>query len=951
MNPQRIRRRSAEVPGGKESDMSSTTRQCGSSKVRVRGRRAQRERGVSGILAMMFLVLFSSLAVAMAAVSQGNLRTADTHQRVIRAQGAVDSALLLAEARLSNAARRFVVAEGDITPGYALQLWNGTYASDPPVTVLPPADGMSEAGLPSGMAQALRNINAADASSNIATGITLGSPPTGWVRSDPIGLHRDAQGNIVTAVQVDYLPPDTLGRVLVVATGYEWDYIRSSWVTRTAQQYFNMVKALDHAIIAPSRIMIGRNVQVDGPLGIRYNSAALDTLDGPPLVTRSDFYGLDADLDAKLDAFYTAILADDVDGDNRLREGHVVEGANVATLNTSDFDGDGNGDSAFIDGSRDEAIDDFDVFMSHFDSNGDGQVVCSSTLTAGTPNAARPVEFTLDDRLAELIDSGKPDRNGNGLRNGDLVNGTWDFTTFEDNNGDGTLNAGDLDLDDQALGYRDGVIDYRDRYRKVRGAVYMRAARTDWEAADDGTGTAVGDYQQFLEGPLGEQGDLAPLLFEADDAEIPPVTQDSFATAAQLMADFHSESGVSSLPFDTQVSNAKGGGWTPTRVVESTPYGSPSPADWYSRPVYDNIVFRNVTIPMGTNALFRNCTFIGVTRVEAFTDNTHPSWVFYGEEQRDPITGALSLVYPPPPAASDAQLDKSYTVPTAPNYASLPDPLEVNVDVDGDTFLPDTVYNTKLLANNIRFDDCLFIGSIVCDKPTNYTHIRNKLQFTGATVFSDVHPDFPSDPALNMTSQELAIAQTSSLMAPHYSVDIGTNNSPQAQDVRLQGAVIAGVLDVRGNASIRGALLLTFEPVYGTPPLAQYGVAIGNPSQFNVTLGYFGPQDGDEEGINLTSLTDLDGDGNLDIGWDSARDAAGTLVELTTLPVQDSWFDGLPDSDADPAQHHRRAIQFNGFGKIRLELDRDLVLPDGLEAPMSFRPDPETYQEGRFTAP
>ena len=46
--------------------------------------------------------------------------------------------------------------------------------------------------------------------------------------------------------------------------------------------------------------------------------------------------------------------------------------------------------------------------------------------------------------------------------------------------------------------------------------------------------------------------------------------------------------------------------------------------------------------------------------------------------------------------------------------------------------------------------------------------------------------------------------------------------------------------------------------------------------------------------------------------------------------------------------HLRRAIPFNGFGKIKLELDPNLVLPDGLSSRMSVAPVRITYAEGRY---
>ncbi len=924
------------------------TRQLASLKKPRSGRRPIR-RGVSGVLAMMFLVIFGSLAVAMATVSQGNLRTAETHQRVLRAQGAVDTGMQIARARLSEAASRFIVAKGDLTPAYALQLWNGTYPNSPTVTVLPPPDGRLEMSPATGLAEALANQHDEDDPDNLADDITLGSPPTGWVRGQPIGLEQDGAGRVVTAAQIDYAPPDAEGRVLVVVTGYDWDWMRNRWVSRTAQQYFDITKTLSHAIISPSRVMIGKNVQVNGPLGLRYDSAALDSLDGPPLVSRSDFYGLNATLDEKLDDFYAAVLTYDANGDNRLRMGHPTESTPFPSLNSNDYDSNGSPDAAFADISGDGAIDDFDIFVKHYDTNNDGQIVLSSSLTAGTPHAGSPAEFTVDDALGELIDSGKPDRNGNRRYNGRFASGAWVYTTFPDNNKDGVRDAADVDLDDVTLGYRDGVIDYRDQYAKIRGHVAFKATRAAWETSKDEFNVTIDDYQKLVKGVIRPERGQEPVEFEAPDDEIPEITQDSFAEAAEIMGEFADEPGVSSLPFNTQVVNAKGGGWSPPIYIESTPYGSPAPADWYARPVYDNITFRNVVIPMGTNALFVNCTFVGVTRVATYVDNSHPSWVFYGEQERDPTTGGLKLRYPPPPAESDAQLDKSYSTPGAPNYDTLPDPLTVPVDLNGDGTANDQVTDSKKLANNIRFHDCLFIGSIVADKPVVYTHTRNKLQFTGATRFTDEHPTSPDDPTYALSSQEQSVTSKSSMMLPQYSVDIGANNSPQAQDVTLRGAVIAGVLDVRGNTTIDGVLLLTFKPEYGEAPLSLYGTPVGNPMGFNMTLGYFGPDEGDAEGVDLSTLADLDADGIKDIGWDTARDpVTGALIPAGTTPVLEAWFDGVPDTEAG-ASDLKRAIPFNGYGRIVLNLDPNLILPDGLSAPISIAPLSHTYLEGRYT--
>src|SRR5688572_32524400 len=109
-----------------------------------------------------------------------------------------------------------------------------------------------------------------------------------------------------------------------------------------------------------------------------------------------------------------------------------------------------------------------------------------------------------------------------------------------------------------------------------------------------------------------------------------------------------------------------------------------------------------------------------------------------------------------------------------------------------------------------------------------YTHVRNKFQFTGSTRFTTEHPSAPEDPDLNPEQGDVAEISKSSMMLPNYSVDIGQFNSPSdtfvpasgqvsppGQNVQLNGTIVAGVMDIRGNTSIDGSLMLTFLPIAG----------------------------------------------------------------------------------------------------------------------------------------
>lgn len=920
---------------------------------RSRARRPANRRGVVGVLAMMFLVLFASLAAAMGIATQGNLRSAASHLRVVRSLGAVDSGMILATGRLREALGRFVVTEGDVDADYIETLWFGPIPTEQPVFVFDPPYAMPESSPPGSIMAALANIFAADSDDNIVAsvspsnapaGITVLNPGQEWLVTSPIGLYRNPQGQIVTATQISYSPPDDEGAIRVRVTGYDWDPSRERWVTRVAEQKFRIAKRIEFAIVSNTAPLLGVGGNVDGPIGAMFDSNALDTIDGNPFRSMSDFYGIDPALDDKLDDFYAAILSHDSDGDNRLSANHANEGLGLTSINANDYDGDDTPDFAFTDISKDDVVDDFDVFVKHFDTNGDGRLVVSEALAEGTPAEGQTPEFTVNDNIALLIDSGVPDRNENGIRNGDLIDGEWDWASFEDNNDDGLLDDDDIDADDIVLGYRDGYLDYRDQYAKIRGQVHLSANKAAWEQSTDRQDVVVSNYQKYVQGPIRPDRDRPAMSFDATDGELPNLTKESFAEASEaLIAIAEAEEGYS---FDEQVA-AHSPGTLQTRV-EATPFGSASAADWYERTVYQDMTFTDVTIPMGNNGLFINCEFIGVTRIQAYVDNTHPSWIFYGEQERDPNTGELEFVYPPPPAESPAALDTTYADEAAPGYDSLPAPLVVPMDIDGDGDGNDTVYNTKLLANNIRFHDCLFVGSIVADQPVVYQHIRNKIQFTGATRFAQRHPEYPDDPQKNPNPLHMTEISKSSLMAPNFSVDIGAINPPPEQDVTLKGAIVAGVLDVRGNAYIKGVILATFDPVYGEAPLSLYGTPIGNPADFNVTVGYVTEEDGDLEAISAADLADLDGDGALDIGWDSARDADGALIATAGWDGthQDWWYDGVPDDTATPGTHIRKAITWNPPGITRVEADPDATLPDGLSLPLQAVPVLGSYVEG-----
>ena len=102
-------------------------------------------------------------------------------------------------------------------------------------------------------------------------------------------------------------------------------------------------------------------------------------------------------------------------------------------------------------------------------------------------------------------------------------------------------------------------------------------------------------------------------------------------------------------------------------------------------------------------------------------------------------------------------------------------------------------------TNNIRFEDCNFNGTIVTDVPSTTTHyswwMRNVLYFTGNATF-------------NNQSQ----FQDTTILAPNFNVNLGdTGEYEEGSGNILTGAIVGGIVDVRGNAEIYGTIISMYD--------------------------------------------------------------------------------------------------------------------------------------------
>lgn len=749
-------------------------------------RMQMKDRGAAAILAMMFLVIFGSLAAAMAIVSQGNLASADSQMKINRSQSAAETGMKFVIHRLEQVARATETTYGLIDPTRADELWMDN------------DDGVRQQ-LYESFSGEFHNIAEPQLTSRgLGIGpISVGpGQPTFTATFEPHPLPGPGGAGDFSRYddpfydRAPYNDPDQMGGaavsstnpmdarwVRVVVTAFDGPDGRT--VARSISMDFRIDKKLRFAILSRSRVMIGRNVMIEGQIGSKFMEVNLEH--GHPVQMANDFRLLNADLDANLDLLLNTLITNDINGDNRLDIGNPSEIAGIP-------------DPGALDADQDGFITDFDFFIMEFDANADGSVSATELDTASDPNRRQ---------LLELIDTfGDPARPG----------------------------------------YDDGFINGLDRFAKISGQVKISAAMADWN-----DGAAGGAYQDYFQGAIRPEHNEAPLTFESSDNDVFSFDPDDFdvdsfktiaggdlATQATTQADTNPTSDPTGPVMD--LSGA---------VFEEVPFGSAYPYDHYERPLYRNMTFTNITIPAGTNALFENCTFIGVTFVETTTANTDNNFNFAGMQEDD---GSLRF----------------------------PDMSVATTDPNTGTSV--TVSSTKDVSNNVRFHNCQFEGTIVTRAANAFTHVRNKLNFTGKTKFI-------LDESVYLTESEKDLFRRSTILAPHYSLEMGTFISPldNNETVNLSGTIIAGLVDMRGQVKINGSLITTFEPVSNVAPV------IGDTSpQFNTTLGYFPVDEGDLE---------------------------------AELPA-------------------------NGVGVIHVRYDPTIPMPDGITGPIEIAPMAQTYFEG-----
>lgn len=127
-------------------------------------------------------------------------------------------------------------------------------------------------------------------------------------------------------------------------------------------------------------------------------------------------------------------------------------------------------------------------------------------------------------------------------------------------------------------------------------------------------------------------------------------------------------------------------------------------------------------------------------------------------------------------------------------------------------------------TNNVRFENCTFNGVIVTEVPQTFNWRRNCLYFTGTATFDN----------------QSSIRETT-VLAPHFNVNLGNTNPQQSDKNVLTGAIVGGIVDVRGNAQVDGTIISMFDTTaYSSGYVTNIGATLDDGGSETAELGDIG---------------------------------------------------------------------------------------------------------------
>ena len=766
-------------------------------------------RGVTALMAMLFLMLITTLSLAMFHIAANNVQTSANYADLARAQAAAESGMRWTAHRFATMARPSDMA-GTITPQIAYDLWNRS--------------GGLRDKLRDDLLQVRDLKNAAPSMVAIADTVAITSPvPTDLPGATFTVVIRQLNVNDTTLTRASYnindpaTPiPANQRFIRVTATGTYRKAVRS------VSMDFEIEKRAKFAVIGKVPIQIGRNTIVEGPIGMTTATKF------PPVLILSDFMHFHDGLKTKITNFNTYLRGSSIVNSQTIKNHNGFDNR-ISTNNVPEYQAAAR--AGYKDVNGDNYIDEYDLFVDTFDTNKDGKIDKGEFTNSSGKLYDAGLFQTIDNLSPPLVNE---DKNGNG---------------FLDSDEDTLITNGKLDVEKPRPGFDNQQIDFanglNDGYQKIAGPILLATTANAWQSTLSSP-ASVGDYFQ---GPIAppETGQT-PIKFGAGPQELIDLNPQNFEQAAE---NFRKKTGtnggqsskvlgrienvdlaaadaatysppyviagapagnttlkagdpipntpykvgqaVSKTAFDQTVAALKAtpkppplptSTTAPLQISDKAPFESTSWQATYQRPVFYGVHFRNVKIPKGINALFEDCTFEGVTFVEV---------------ERDVKNSAGNT--------STSPSDGSY-------FAQKMQP--------GFTFNKDVALTAKtsqgfVNGNNLRFNNCIFEGPIGSNYATAYTHFANSWEFTGSTLFNN------------------KVDQTATIVAPQTNIEMGSYTDPNKAPSTLVGVVVAGNLDIRGTSIVDGSILVT-------------GDGAGN-----TTLGYFGASDGDTStAVDLT---------------------------------------------------------------------------------------------------
>lgn len=478
-------------------------------------------RGATAVLAMLFLMIITTLTVGMFAMTQTNTQSSKNLADVTRARAAAESGMNWMQWRFTKMVRPKTTS-GVISPEVASVLW------------------------PSVRSAIVTDFNKLAKASERATVVTADS-----IQSASIKL--DGSQSFVIRIEKD--PVDA--RLLhVTSIG------RYGSAERAVSMRFVVDKKIRFAIAGKVPIQLGRNTIIEGPV-------AMGTANKyPPILSLSDFTHLDSGLKSTILSWQSLLESQDAGYSGIISVNDTDRYSQAVSSGFSDYD-------------RNGYLDELDIFIKHYDTDGDRGVSKSEFTDSSTGKLYDQALFDAIDSLAGPLFVGDPQR----------------------------------------YGYNDGKIDASDAYAKIRGQIVMMTSASAWQS-NLGSNKTIHD---MIVGPVvPDSPGLPPVKFSASSNDIFDLSPENFEEAA---ANFRTRTGssagtpkkVGSLIANTTLSASDANAGS---SQERTPYGSVSYQATYKRPVFRNMTLRNVIIPKGLNALFDNCTFEGVTFVDGERDIT-----------------------------------------------------------------------------------------------------------------------------------------------------------------------------------------------------------------------------------------------------------------------------------------------------------------------------------------